>query len=294
MVNSMTGFASVLGEADGYRWVWEVRSVNGRGLDVRTRLPEGVPGLEEAVRGLVRKSCSRGSVTLGCRLQKDGEGDGLLPDPATLDAVLAAVRTVEARAEALGVELQKSRATDLLSMRISDGSRQAEQQDLKDFLLADARKAIAAMMDMRSGEGAALAEVIADQLNRIAACVDQATQTAGDRSARMRTAIEKQLERLTAETSGVDPERLAQELALIAVKADVSEELDRLRAHIDAARNLLAQKGPIGRKLDFLVQEFMREANTLCSKSQDQALTAVGLDLKTVIDQMREQIQNVE
>jgi uncharacterized protein (TIGR00255 family) len=165
---------------------------------------------------------------------------------------------------------------------------------LRDAILADFEAPLADFLAMRAAEGAALATILCDQLDQIAALTEQAARAAEARRADMAGVLRAQLARVMDNADGADPSRIAQELALIAVKSDVTEEIDRLRAHVAAARALLAETAPIGRKLDFLSQEFNREANTLCSKAQNTALTAIGLDLKSVIDQMREQVQNVE
>lgn len=287
----MTAFASSDGSDGALSWQWEIRGVNGRGLDLRLRLPDGLGAVEQPLRGALQKALARGNVTLSLKLQRAAGGAALTLQEPVLDTVLAALATVQARA---GDVLAPSTAADILGLR---GVMEADDStDLPDTkrLLAEAEALIAAFVTMRQTEGRALAQVMGGQLDRIATLTDAAAETATVRAAAAGTRLRAQVADLMQATETVDEGRLAQELAVLAVKADVTEEIDRLRAHITAARDLIAAGGPVGRKLDFLMQEFNREANTLCSKSGDAALTAIGLDLKLTIDQMREQVQNVE
>ena len=289
MLRSMTGFAARDGAVEGLGWRWEARSVNGRGLDVRLRLGEAAEVLEPAVRAALKDRVARGSVTVSLRISRAAVGTPRMSASA-LAAALDQVRAVEAAAAEAGLALAPVRATDLMGLR---GLEAAEDASLPlEAIAADLAPLVAALVAARAEEGAALAKTLTDQLDRVAAMVEQAGATAEARAARSGDLLKARLARL--DMAEVPPDRLAQELALLAIRADVTEELDRLAAHIAAARTLLADGGPVGRRLDFLVQEFMREANTLCSKSADTNLTTVGLDLKAVLDQMREQVQNVE
>ncbi len=296
MRQSMTGFASGQGEAMGLAWTWDVRSVNARGLDIRVRVPDWIDGLEQALRGLLTKSLARGNVTVSLRLHSNGTEPGQELNEAQLDRVLAAMLRIEAEAMARGLSLTASSAADLITVRgVMDAvHQQSDPAEVRAKLLSDFDAVLKSFVDSRQSEGAALVEVLAGQVDQIADLVTQADTVAearkDEQAERMRAAMARVLEA----KDGVDEQRVAQELALIAVKADVTEEIDRLRAHVDAARILLNTDGAVGRKLDFLMQEFNREANTLCSKAQSAQLTAVGLELKTVIEQMREQVQNVE
>lgn len=289
----MTGFATREGgDGAGLGWSWEMRSVNGRGLEMRLRLPEGLGALEAPLRKRLSGLVARGSVTLSLRLVRE-TGQGPRLDPERLAAALAQIVQVRAAAEAQGLALAPVSAADILSLRgLSDAPDSAALPDPA-RLLADAEPLFAAFLEMRRAEGQSLAALLARQIDRIDALVAEAEAAARARAepqeARLRTALATLLE-----ATELDEARLAQEVAALALKTDVTEEIDRLRAHVAAARDLLASGGPVGRKLDFLMQEFNREANTLCSKSQDARLTAVGLDLKLAIDQTREQVQNVE
>lgn len=293
---SMTGFAARRGQGRGYAWAWEIRSVNGKGLDLRVRLPDWIDGLEPAVRAAVAKVASRGNVTLSLKIAREAGGEALRVNAAGLDAVIDALGVVRARAEALGQPLADPTTAEVLALRgVTDQGGEAEDTGpLLAVLVDDLAPLLKEFAAMRAAEGRALATVIAGQVDRIASLGAEAKAAADARRPEMERALNENLARVLAGAAEADPARVVQELALLVVKADVTEEIDRLAAHVDAVRALLAEKGAVGRKFDFLMQEFMREANTLCSKSGNAALTRIGLDLKTVIDQMREQVQNVE
>lgn len=297
MIHSMTAFSSRTGEHGPASWVWDLRSVNGRGLDLRLRLPDTVPGLEADLRKQLAASLLRGNVTLGLKLSRDSDEKELSLDEAALDRVLETLDAVQSRAMDKGITLAQPTPADVLSQKgvLSYEAPDTDQScALRDAIMADFKTLLTDFLSMRAAEGQALHGVLSDQVSQIATLLEQARLVAEKRGGQARMTLKKALDQLLAEAPPVAEDRLAQELALIATKSDITEELDRLRAHIDAARALLSQTGAVGRKLDFLTQEFNREANTLCSKSQDSELTRIGLDLKAVIDQMREQTQNVE
>jgi uncharacterized protein (TIGR00255 family) len=296
MVNSMTGYATRRGAGAGAEWVWDLRSVNGRGLDLRLRVPDWIEGLEPLVRAELTRALHRGSVSLGLRVTRESAAADLRPNPAALSAALEALGQTEAAARDAGVALAPTSAAALLGLRgvLETGAAEEETAALRAALLADLPALIADFAATRRSEGAALARVLAAQIDGVAALTEDAATLAEARRPQMAAALHEALAAIIDAAPGADPGRVEQELALIFVKSDITEEIDRLRAHVEAARELLAAEGPVGRKLDFLMQEFNREANTLCSKAQSAPLTRVGLDLKTVIDQMREQVQNVE
>lgn len=298
MTISMTGFAARKGQALGHTWVWDIRSVNGKGLDLRLRLPDWIDGLELAVRAELQKALGRGNVSLTLKVAREGGADeaGLRLNQAALMSVLQALRQVEDVAMGVGVTLGQPTAADVLGVRgvLDSSGSEEDTTPLRAALLADLPGLLAEFAGMRAAEGAALNGVIAAQLAEITRLTKDAKAEAEARRDTSASQLREALARVLDNAEGVDEARLAQELAMIAVKNDVTEELDRLAAHVDAATALLAEAGPVGRKFDFLMQEFMREANTLCSKAQALNLTRIGLDLKTVIDQMREQVQNVE
>ncbi|MBU3259791.1 YicC family protein [Roseovarius sp. PS-C2] len=292
----MTAFASATGTHQAHGWTWDLRSVNGKGLDLRLRVPDWIEGLEAALRARLGKALTRGNVNLSLRVHAEDQSGQLTVNDALLDDILTAMAHVEARAMQTGVTLAPSTPADLLAMRgvLDAGGGDQDTAPLRDALLKDFETLLTGFLEMRASEGAALRSILSGQLDQIAKLVEQAAAAAQVREGQMAETLRAQLARVTDNADPVDEPRVAQELALIAVKSDITEELDRLRAHVGAARDLLSQGVPIGRKLDFLSQEFNREANTLCAKSQHTGLTAIGLDLKAVIDQMREQVQNVE
>lgn len=299
MTISMTGFAARKGQGLGYSWGWDIRSVNGKGLDLRLRVPDWIDGLELALRAELGRAMQRGNVSVTLKVQRDGQAEGadaLRVNPPALAAVLRALAAVEEAAMQSGVTLAQATAADVLAVRgvLDTTTTDEDTAPLRAAILADLPALLADFTAMRATEGAALNAVIAAQLDRIDHLTRDAALEAAARRDSAAATLRDALARVLANADGVDETRVAQELAMIAVKNDVTEELDRLSAHIAAARALLADPGPVGRKFDFLMQEFMREANTLCSKAQALALTRIGLDLKTVIDQMREQVQNVE
>ncbi|WP_114965180.1 YicC/YloC family endoribonuclease [Alkalilacustris brevis] len=300
MVNSMTGYATLRGAGEGAEWVWEMRGVNGRGLDLRLRLPDGVEGLEPLVRAELSRRLRRGSVSLSLRLSHGTGGAALRVDAAALEAALAALRQAEAAAARLGLALAPATGAAVLGIRgVLDSSANAapDAEALRAALMADLPALLDAFLEMRAEEGRRLAALLTGHLDTVEALTAQAAERAEARRPAMAVALREALAAVMEAAPTADSGRVEQELALLAVKTDVTEEIDRLRAHVAAARDLLVagQGGaPVGRKLDFLMQEFNREANTLCSKAQDSVLTRLGLDLKAVIDQMREQVQNVE
>ena len=295
-LQSMTGFARTEGQFESgqvsWRWTWEARSLNNRGLDLKCRLPGWLENLEAEVRKRISASISRGSVTIGLQL-KSGEGEGRLSlSEAALAQVIEAAEKVQQQ-----TKCAPATADGLLGLRgvLNLEEDQHTPETLKAVsaaLLQSFDTLLAGLVDARQAEGAKLDTVLEAQISQIEGLAKSARATAETMPAAIRDRLQAQLQELIAD--GLEPDRLAQEVALLAVKADIREELDRLDAHIDAARQLLAEASVIGRKFDFLIQEFNREANTLCSKAQTIELKQTGLELKTVIDQMREQIQNVE
>ncbi len=296
MLNSMTGYASAQGAAHEFGWSWELRSVNGKGLDLRLRVPDWVEGLETGLRGQLGKALARGNVSVSLKLQSDDQASGLVLNQTQLAHVLTAMSEVEQQAMDAGVTLAPANAADVLALRgvMDQAVSTPDTAALCQALTADFAPVLQSFLEMRAHEGAALADVLSGQLDQIAALTTQAAEIAKSRAPEVEAHLRSTLAKVMDNAGGADETRVAQELALLAVKADVTEEIDRLGAHVTAARELIAAGSPIGRKLDFLAQEFNREANTLCSKAQNTGLTTVGIELKAVIDQMREQVQNVE
>lgn len=300
-MRSMTGFASAEGalEAEGVAFRWDAKSVNGRGLDLKIRAPAGWDAEEPGWRALASKRFARGSVSLSLTLSETApEGALSLNHEALARAAGWAAEAAKAL-EAAGVAAQGASPEALLQIRGVLESAQTERRSERSEALSRAvaaalEKALDGLAAARAEEGARLAET----LGRIVTEIESLTKAAAERAeARSGTAKERLAERVAALIEAGAPSdegRLAQELAMLATRLDVQEEIDRLRAHIEAARGLIAAGEPVGRKMDFLAQEFLREANTLCSKSQDAPLTETGLALKVAIDQLKEQAANVE
>lgn len=287
----MTGFARAERQAGPLRVRIELKSVNGRGLDMRLRLAPGLDAVEIPLRQLLSKTLSRGSINLMVTLDRGAGGGAVRVNQQALATVVAALEDLR------HVDAAPPRLDGILALpgvlELDDGAGEADEDEQAALILGCAAEAIERLKAARLQEGAEIAAVLRGQLESVALLVDKAEA----HPARTRAAIEARLrEQLAAlrDDPGLPQERLAQEALLLATKADIQEELDRLRAHIAAARTLIEQGGPVGRRLDFLAQEFNREANTLCSKANAVDLTAIGLDLKAVIDQLREQVQNVE
>ncbi len=294
VLNSMTGFASLSGDNGGGKWDWELRSLNGKGLDFRVRLPDGFEALEPLMRAEAKRHLSRGNVTASLKYVDRGGVGFAQVQPDGLAAAMEALAAIEAAAEAGGFNLAPMNAADLTTIPGVLGGASDITSGVPDEVKAQVPELFALFVAMRQTEGAALGEILTGQLATVEDLIGQATTTAEARAARSGDILREKVAALVDASDQSDPARLQQELAILAVKADVTEEIDRLRAHVDAARGLLAAGGAIGRKLDFLMQEFNREANTLCSKSGSTELTQIGMDLKVLIDQMREQVQNLE
>lgn len=297
MVESMTGFAVRSGEAEGHAWTWEARSVNGKGLEPRLRLPDGIEGLEAAVRAALSARFARGNLTVTLKLERRQDAADALADATGIGRALAALALVEAEAARQQLSLRPSSAAELLALRgvmEPAAPRPADEGALRAAILDDLAALLDALAQMRATEGRALREILVAQVARIEALTAEAAVAAEARAPAQAEALKAALARVLDTVDRADPDRVAQELALIAVKSDVTEEIDRLRAHVAAARALLNDTEPVGRRFDFLAQEFNREANTLASKANHAGLTRIALELKAAIDQMREQIQNVE
>ncbi len=296
MTLSMTGFASLKGHHGAWSWTWDMRSVNARGLDIRLRLPDWIDGLEPLVRKAVAARVARGSVSITLRLSREDDAGAARLNPEALERTLAILTEITHAAEARGLMLNRPGPAEIAAMRgvMDSGGEETDPAPLVAALGRDLPPLLDAFDKMRRHEGAALAKLVARQLDDTEELVAAALVAVEERREVQAETLRAALARVMDNTDGADPDRVAQELAMIAVKSDVREELDRLTSHIAQARALLAGDQPRGRKLDFLMQEFNREANTLCSKAQYAELTRIGLDLKALIDQMREQVQNIE
>ncbi|HTW71143.1 MAG TPA: YicC/YloC family endoribonuclease [Acetobacteraceae bacterium] len=290
---SMTGFARTEGSVAGLAWAWELRSVNGRGLDLRFRLPPGWDSLEPGLREAAGKLLKRGNVTAGLTVKRESEAR-LALDSAALEQALALALDLHARIPGSPVP----RAETLLALpgilRAAAVDPAEERAAAADAVGGGFAEALAGLVAAREAEGARLASVLTGLLEEIATLRRQAAAQAADQPAAQRARVMENLTALLREAPSLPQDRIAQEVALLAARSDVREELDRLDSHVAAAHALMQEAGNVGRRFDFLVQEFNREANTLCSKSASAALTATGLKLKAAIEQLREQVQNIE
>ncbi len=289
----MTGFARASGSDGGAGWSWEVKSVNGRALDIRCRVPQGMERLDPAVRSAVSARLRRGNVTVGLRLSQAPEAAALRVNRAWLDELIVLAAEYRGRDD-----IAPPRLDGMLALRgvieAADSSEDAEGARHDGAMLETLDVALAELVRERQAEGAALAAALTERIEEIASLIRQAEALAPARQEALGARLREQVAALVGAGSLASEDRLATELALLAVKIDVTEEIDRLKSHCAAAERHLREGGAVGRKLDFLAQEFNREANTLCSKASDSALTEVGLALKAAIDQFREQAQNVE
>ena len=293
-LKSMTGFARADGVHAETSWSWEARSVNGRNLDLRLRLPSGFEALEIKARNLCQEKLARGNCTVNLAVRREGRKTEIRLN----EAALAEAHEVADRAQAL-TKLKSARLDTLLGMRGVVEAVEAEESEeaqaaLFHALIAGLAGTLDELVVARGAEGLRLERVIEKQLSTIGSLVERAANAQARQPQAIAARLAEQIARLTEGTSTLDPERLHQEALLLAAKADIQEELDRLRAHVAAANELIGADQPVGRKFEFLAQEFNREANTLCSKASDIEISRTGLELKTVIDQLREQVQNIE
>ncbi len=293
-LTSMTGFARAEGEQDTVRWHWEVRSVNGKGFDLRMRLPQGFEGLEPEVRALVSKYVRRGNCQLSLQVSRTQQSGELRVNQTALQNVLDAMAGIAPRFDVSPPSLD-----GIFAIRGVVEIQEPEEPDdvaarRNVVILKDLETALKALSDMRNAEGERLRQVMSGQIDTIERLARAAEDCPARKPEAIRARLKEQVERIMEQSSGLDEDRLHQEAILISAKVDIQEELDRLIAHVAAARELLGEDDAVGRRFDFLTQEFNREANTLCSKSNAPELTTIGLDLKAVIDQLREQVQNIE
>jgi uncharacterized protein (TIGR00255 family) len=289
----MTGFARHDGGDEVVSWTWEVKSVNGRNLDVRCRVPGGSEKLEAAARAAAVKRCARGNLQINLTVARREVSSQLQVNEVLLQ------RLIELCGKVASDAVAPPRLDGLLAVRgvielVEEDDSPEEASTREAAFLADLERVLDDLVRVREAEGTRLAQMVADHLSVIDGLVDQAGHTAAVQPEALRARLTIQLEELLDAAPALPEERLAQEAAVLINKSDAREELDRLGAHVGAARDLLGEGGAIGRRLDFLCQEFNREANTLCAKSPDVELTRIGLELKSRIDQLREQVQNIE
>lgn len=293
-LKSMTGFARTAGHQDHFRWSWEVKAVNAKGLDLRLRIPTGHDAVEAEARTRLSKRLARGTCYATLAITREAAPTQVRINQDLLRALAETVRAVPTSAQ-----LQPASLDGLLAVRgVVEVAEQADDEAAIAALSAAVLKGLDEALDQlvaaRVAEGRALQAVLLARITRIDELTQAAEQAPGRKAEAVRARLQQAIDALTAASPALDPARLHQEAVLLAAKADVREELDRLKTHITAARQLLASDQPVGRRFDFLAQEFSREANTLCAKSNDPALTAIGMDLRVEIEQLREQVQNIE
>ena len=293
-LSSMTGFARRHGVCGSYAWAWEIKSVNGKGLDVRLRLPTGWDAIEAGLRSRAAETLARGSIQTSLTVERHGVVPAVQVNTAVVEALVTAARQLARRIEASPPTLD-----GLLGLKgvidIGEATEnEEERRGAEEAVKAGFAEAIAALADMRRHEGAALARVLGSRLDEIAALTQRAELAPGRRPEAIKARLAEQVATLLAASQRFDSDRLYQEAIMLAAKADIREELDRLASHVEQAERLLAGGGAVGRRLDFLAQELNRESNTLTAKANDVDLTNIGLELKSVVEQFREQVQNLE
>jgi uncharacterized protein (TIGR00255 family) len=290
----MTGFARAQGTSGPYAWAWELKSVNAKGLDLRLRLPPGWDAIEPLARAAVSRVLARGTVSANLSIDRSGAAPAVRVNEDVLAALVGAAKAAASR---FGVNPPS--LDSLLGMKgvieVADSEeRPEEKQAAEKAIVQGFEQALKELSVMRVREGDALARILSDRVSEIAKLSAAADASPARKPEAIRAKLAEQVKTLMETGEKFDPERLHQEAMLLAAKADIREELDRLTTHVAAVRKLLSEGGPVGRKLDFLSQELNRESNTLCSKANDVSLTAIGLDLKAAVDQFREQVQNLE
>ena len=294
-IASMTGFARSSGSVDGYSWNWEAKSVNGKGLDVRCRLPQGFEEVDVEARTATGKAFKRGNFNLILTIQETSQQSQYQINRALLDQLVETAKELQVDLDGF----DKPSLDGLFAVRgvieqVTESDDEAELTARKKEVLGGLKEVLSSLAQNRLDEGLRIGEVLFDQLDAIIKLCQQAEKIAALQPENIREKLNQQIAELLEAVPSLPEERLAQEAAVLMTKADVREELDRLQAHIEAAKDLLDGGGVIGRRLDFLCQEFNREANTLCSKAADVELSKIGLELKAVIEQYREQVQNIE
>lgn len=293
-LKSMTGFARSSGEQGSFRWNLELKSVNNKGLEIRTKLPGFLDGFDIELKKVIGNRIARGSLFLNVSTNRVGDDEQFVVNQSRLDTLVELARDL-----ALTDRLKEARVDGLLAVKgvvdlVSKEPSDDELENLKSGLKENLETLLNDLIESRAAEGLRMKAVLDAQLIEMKRLLEEARHAVGDRDQAMRARFESQLAKLNKLDKPVPDDRLAQEIALMAVKSDIQEEFDRLQSHFEEADKLLSSGKPVGRRLDFLCQEFNREANTLCSKSGDTAVTRIGVDLKVLIDQFREQVQNIE
>ncbi|HVV61220.1 MAG TPA: YicC/YloC family endoribonuclease [Pseudolabrys sp.] len=293
-LSSMTGFARRHGAVGAYTWAWELKSVNAKGLDLRLRMPNGWDAIEAPVRARGTANLARGTVYANLTAERKGVASTVKVNEPVLAAVVATINDLAKRVHAAPPSLDGILSLKGVIEVTEEAESEEERRTAEDAIVAGFDAALGEMLAMRQEEGAALGRVLAARLDEIAALAARAEAAPGRKPEAVKARLVEQVTTLLAASQRFDSDRLHQEAILLAAKADIREELDRLAAHVAQARRLIADGGAIGRRLDFLAQELNRESNTLTAKANDVELTNIGLELKSVVEQFREQVQNIE
>ncbi len=293
-LSSMTGFARGHGVAGSYAWSWEIKSVNSKGLDVKLRLPPGWDAVEAPVRARAAEALSRGAVFANLSVTREGVAPVARVNEPVLNAVLATLKGLSGKVAAAPPTLDGILALKGVIDVTEAEENEDERRAAEAAAVAGFSEVLKGLAQMRRHEGEALGKILSGRLAEIAALTARAEAAPGRKPEAIKARLAEQITTLLEAGGRFDTDRLHQEALLMAAKADIREELDRLTAHVAQARKLIADGGSIGRKLDFLAQEFNRESNTLCAKANDVELTNIGLELKAVVEQFREQVQNLE
>jgi uncharacterized protein (TIGR00255 family) len=293
-LSSMTGFARSHGEFGAYAWAWEIKSVNAKGLDLRLRLPPGWDAVEAVVRSKAGEALARGTVYATLNVERHGRTPVVRLNEDVLNAVLGTVKALAGR-----IDADRPRLDGILAIKgvveVVDGEEgEDERRAAEAAVISGFATALTSLVEHRRREGDALGRILSGRLDEIAGLIGRAETAAARRPDAVKQRIADQIAALLESSDRFDQDRLHQEAVLIAARADVREELDRLAAHVEQAQAMVAKGGAVGRRLDFLSQEFNRETNTLCAKANDLELTNIGLELKGVVEQFREQVQNLE
>jgi uncharacterized protein (TIGR00255 family) len=293
-LSSMTGFARGQGVSGSYAWAWEIRSVNAKGLDVRLRWPPGWDAVDAPVRARAAELLARGAVNATLTVERSGAQPKVRVNEQVLAAVLATMQTLSGKIDAAAPRLDGILAIKGV-VEVHDAEESETERRSAEVAVIDGfAETLVSLDEMRHHEGDVLGHVLTARLDEIAALVAQAEASPGRRPEAIRRRLQEQVASLLENSARFDPDRLHQEAIVLAAKADIREELDRLTAHVGQAKKLIGAGGAVGRRLDFLSQELNRETNTLCAKSNDIELTNIGLELKSLVEQFREQVQNLE
>jgi uncharacterized protein (TIGR00255 family) len=293
-LSSMTGFARSHGASGAYTFEWELKSVNAKGFDLRLRLPQGWDELEAFAKKRTGEVLARGTVYANLNIKRTDAASTVRVNEEVLASIVKAAGTLAGKLDAVAPSIDGLLAIKGVIEIVEPESDEAEDKAAKDAAAAAFDRALLDLLEMRRREGLSLGQILSQRVDEIERLARKAEAAPGRKPDAVRARLAEQVAALLESSDRFDPDRLNQEALLIATKADIREELDRIASHVAQAREMIARGGPVGRRLDFLAQEFHREVNTCCSKSNDIELTKTGLEMKNVVEQFREQVQNLE